>query len=151
MAFPRIYPVSSKPGLVCKLWRPLGTAHVHKAALHCVWNGVQPCSVYRPIPSAPCLSMPLSSHSPGPWHGRATLQPPEDRVDRLVSCILWGIVSESFKRGSALVACVYCMKGVVWTRKSRSDFCSSGILQAWHTGLLKRTETRLEKQAEIKI
>lgn len=33
-----------------------------------------------PIPSAPCLSVSLSSCSPGPWHGSATLQPPEYKL-----------------------------------------------------------------------
>lgn len=122
LALPRIYPVWLKPGLSAKLWRPPDTAHVHKATLHCVQNYVQPCSATAPIPSAPRLSMPLSSHSSGPWHGSATLQPPEDKLTDWFPGILWGLASEGFKRDSALVVCVYYMEGVLWTRKSRSDF-----------------------------
>lgn len=51
-----------------------------------------------PIPSAPHLSMPLSSHSPGPWHGSATLQPPEDKADRLVSMYTLGTGQWRFQK-----------------------------------------------------
>lgn len=52
-----------------------------------------------PIPSALCFSMSLSSRSPGPWHGSATLQPPENKVDRVVSMYALGTGEWRLQKG----------------------------------------------------